>query len=168
MQARVVETECLLYIYLRATYMLAFLCRIPFNPYLTGLYIPLLIWLKHPFLQSHVISDLIRSGAPIGGISQQNIATPPNCNFSERHAQCRFGVAFQHKSPEPPPPPYQLHASIVAHNHASCMPVFRIAYHSSQNTGKCMYSLKIPIPYPFFRSSISNPILQPPTIFDPE
>ena len=36
-QARVVATEFLLFIYLRATYMLAFLCRIPFNPYFTEL-----------------------------------------------------------------------------------------------------------------------------------
>ena len=38
----------LLFIYLRATYILAFLCRIPFNPYFTELYISLFIWLKHP------------------------------------------------------------------------------------------------------------------------
>ena len=38
MQARVVATEFLLFIYLRATYMLAFLCRIPFSPYFTEIY----------------------------------------------------------------------------------------------------------------------------------
>ena len=38
-QARLVATEFLLFIYLRATYMLAFLCRIPFNPYFTESYI---------------------------------------------------------------------------------------------------------------------------------
>ena len=31
MQTRVATPEFLLFIYLRATYMLAFLCRIPFN-----------------------------------------------------------------------------------------------------------------------------------------
>ena len=59
MQARVAATEFLLLIYLRATYMFAFLCRLPFNPYFTELYIPLSIWRKHTFLQSPVIPVLL-------------------------------------------------------------------------------------------------------------
>ena len=106
--------------------------------------------------------------------TEQNIATPPNYNFSERHVQCRFGVAFQPKShisplhyPRNPPPPHSSCMHLVAHNHA-CMPViFRSAYLSSQNTGEYMYSLKIPIPYPFFRSSISYPFLTATQYFWP-
>ena len=65
-QARVAATEFLLFVYLRATYMLVFLCCIPLNPYFTELYtsIPLFIWLKPPpplFLQSHVIPVLLET-----------------------------------------------------------------------------------------------------------
>ena len=48
----------------------------------------------------------------------------------------------------------------------SCMPVF-IFWIASQNTGKCMYHLKIPITHPFFRSSISIPLLTATQYFWP-
>ena len=108
MQARVVATEFLLFIYLRTTYMLAFLCRIHFNPYFTELYISLFIWLKHPLLlQIQVIPGFIRIISYL----------LPNYNLSEWHAHCCFWVAFQHKSRISPldvpliPPSHQLHAS---------------------------------------------------------
>ena len=53
------------------------------------------------------------------------------------------------------PPSHQLHASSCTQ---PCMPVFIfwIAYLSSQNTEKYMYSLKIPIPHPFFLSTATQ------------
>ena len=55
---------------------------------------------------------------------------------------------------------------LVAHNHAC---PFYFPNLSSQNTGKYMYmySLKISIPHPFSRSSISNPLLTATQYFWP-
>ena len=99
-QARVVANEYLLFIYLRATYMLAFLCRIPFNPYFTELYIPLLIFC------SHAISGFL-------------IIIPTSETTIFQNAMSN-AVLETHITPTLTPPPlfHQLHASIVAHNHA--------------------------------------------------
>ena len=65
-----------------------------------------------------------------------------------------------------PPPSNQLHASNCTQPN---MPVFIfwIAHLSSQNTEIYMYSLKIPIPHPFFRGSLSNPLLTATQYFLP-
>ena len=98
-----------------SVYMLAFLCRIPFNPYFTELYISFFIWLKTPplLLQIQVIPGFIRIISYL----------LPNYNLSEWHAHCCFWVAFQHKSrispldvPLIPHPTSCMH--LVAHNHA--------------------------------------------------
>ena len=85
MQARIVSTTVLLFIYLRETYKLAFLCRIPFK----------FILLQPPpfFLQSRVIPVFIRTIATLPTTIIQN--GMPNVVL-ERHIT---------------PIPHQLHAS---------------------------------------------------------
>ena len=69
-----------------------------------------------------------------------------------------------HSTPPPPPASHQLHAPSCTQ---PCLTIFIfwIAYISSPNSRKHVYFLKIPIPYHFFRSGISNPLLTPHPVF---
>ena len=146
MQARVAATEFSLFIYLRATYMMAFLCRILFNPYITEIYIPIFIWLKHPLICRVTLSPFFI----------RIIATPPTTIFQngmpnvvlESPSNVR---AAYHPYPTPSKS-HQLHESSCTQ---PCMSVFIfwIAYLSSQNTGKYIYILSRFL-YPILSSAV--------------
>ena len=102
-QARVVTTEFLLFIYFRATYMLAFLCRLPLNPYFTELNTPFFC----RFTYIYVIPVFIKI-----------IATPQQHFFSWNAGPMSFWSRFPtflepQITPNPPSCMY-----LVAHNHA--------------------------------------------------
>ena len=122
-----------------ATYMLAFLCRIPFNPYFTELYIP-----------SFFADSRSPCFSTIIAIPQLQIFRMA-CPMSFGVALQRLRVAYQ---PYPPPPHRHHHPSHQLQAPSCTQPcmhvfIFRFAYPSSPNSGKHMYFLKIPIPYHF-------------------
>ena len=136
--------------------MLAFLCRIPFNPYFTELYISLFIWHKHTplLLQIQVIPGFIRIVSYL----------LPNYNLSEWHAHCCFWVAFQHKSSISPldvpliPPPHQFACiyNVVAHSHACPFLFSESRFFRPKIQGNTCILSRFPIPHPFFPSTATQ------------
>ena len=109
-------------------------------------------------MQSHVIPVFIWSIATPATITFQNGI--PNVVF-----ESPYNVLEPRLTPTLTPPLptscIPVCSNLVVHNHSCPVFICWIAYLSSQNTGKRVYLLKIPIFPAVFRSGIRNPLLSP-------